>query len=66
MKLLGIISVDFDVTDQLLIIFSAFSDTGEKMGVQRDSISGIRRLQRSLWFSEEAGIVQYSHSLWYP
>jgi hypothetical protein len=29
MKLLGIISVGFDVTDQLLI-----RDTGEKMGVQ--------------------------------
>jgi hypothetical protein len=34
MKLLGIISVGFDVTDQLLIRFSASSDTGEKMGVQ--------------------------------
>jgi hypothetical protein len=30
MKLLGIISVGFDVTDQLLIK----SDTGEEMGVQ--------------------------------
>jgi hypothetical protein len=34
MKLLGIISVGFDVTDQLLIRSSAFVDTGEKMGVQ--------------------------------
>jgi hypothetical protein len=32
-EIIGIISVGFDVTDQLLIKFSA-SDTGEKMGVQ--------------------------------
>jgi hypothetical protein len=30
MKLLGIIIVDFDVTDQLLIRFFALSDVGEK------------------------------------
>jgi hypothetical protein len=33
MKLLGVISVDFEVTDQLLIIFSAFARYWEKMGV---------------------------------
>jgi hypothetical protein len=33
-KLLGIISVAFDVTDQLLIRIFALTDTGEKMGVQ--------------------------------
>jgi hypothetical protein len=59
MKLLGIISVDFDITDQLLIRFSASSDTGEKMGV-RDSKSAIYILQ----FSEEGSIVQYSHRVW--
>jgi hypothetical protein len=30
MKLFAIISVGFDVTDQLLIIFFHLSDTGEK------------------------------------
>jgi hypothetical protein len=34
MKLLGIISVVFDVTDHVLIRFSAFADTREEMGVQ--------------------------------
>jgi hypothetical protein len=34
MKLIGIITVGFDVTDQLLIRFFALSDTGEIMGVQ--------------------------------
>jgi hypothetical protein len=42
-----IISVGFDVTDQL----------GEKMGVQ----SAIHRLQESLLSSEEGSFVQYSH-----
>jgi hypothetical protein len=32
LKLLGIISVGFDVTDQLLIRFLHSSDTGEKNG----------------------------------
>jgi hypothetical protein len=34
MKLLGIISVGFDVTDQLLTRFLHLSITGEKMGMQ--------------------------------
>jgi hypothetical protein len=34
MKFLGIVSVSFDETDQLLIRFLHSSDTGEKMGVQ--------------------------------
>jgi hypothetical protein len=34
MKLLGTISVDIDVTDQLLIRFSAFVRYWEKVGVQ--------------------------------
>jgi hypothetical protein len=44
MKLLGIISVGFDITDQVLFRFLHLSDTGEKMGVQCDSISAIHRL----------------------
>jgi hypothetical protein len=34
MKLLGTISVDFDITDQLLIKFSAFVRYWKKVGVQ--------------------------------
>jgi hypothetical protein len=34
MKLLGTIRVDFDVTDQLLIRFSAFIRYWKKVGVQ--------------------------------
>jgi hypothetical protein len=32
MKVLGIISVGFNITDQLLIKFFALSNTGEKIG----------------------------------
>jgi hypothetical protein len=47
MKLLGTISVDFDVTDQLLIRFLHSSDTGKKVGIQRDSTTAIHRFQES-------------------
>jgi hypothetical protein len=47
MKLLGIIIVDFNITDQQLTRFLHSSDTGGKMGVQRDSTSAIHRLQES-------------------
>jgi hypothetical protein len=47
-KLLGIISVDFDVTDQLLFRFLRSSDIGEKMRVQADSTTAVPRLQESL------------------
>jgi hypothetical protein len=40
--------VGFDITDQLVIRFSAFTDTGVKMGVQLDSTSAIHRLHESL------------------
>jgi Holliday junction resolvasome RuvABC ATP-dependent DNA helicase subunit len=33
-KLLGIISVGFDIIDQLLIRYLHSSETGEKMGIQ--------------------------------
>jgi hypothetical protein len=33
MKLLGIISVGFEVRDQLLTTFLHLSDTGEEMGI---------------------------------
>jgi hypothetical protein len=33
-KLLGVINMDFDVTDQPLIIYSAFANTSDKMGIQ--------------------------------
>jgi hypothetical protein len=65
MKLLGIISVGFDVTDQLLIRLLAFiRDWRRKMVIQCDSISSIHRLQESLRFSEEGNIVQYSLRVW--
>jgi hypothetical protein len=48
MKLLEIISVGVDVTDQLLIRFSAFLRYWQKMAVQKDSTSAIHRLQKSL------------------
>jgi hypothetical protein len=49
MKLLGIISVDFDVMDHLLIRFYTFVRyLTKKMGVQWDSASTIYRIQESL------------------
>jgi hypothetical protein len=40
MKLLGTISVDFDVTDQLLIRFFAFVRYWKKSGVEEDDVGG--------------------------
>jgi hypothetical protein len=45
-ELIGIMSVDFDVTNQLLIR----GGRGE-MGAQWNSTSDIYRLQENLWFS---------------
>jgi hypothetical protein len=56
--------VGFDVTDLLQIRFFAFVNTGEKLDLQCDSISAIRRLQESLLFNSEGSIVQYSHRVW--
>jgi hypothetical protein len=48
MKLLGIISVSFDVTDQLLIIFSAFASYWRKNWITMRNTSAINRFQESL------------------
>jgi hypothetical protein len=45
-KLLGIISVGFDITGQQLIIYS--SNTLEKMGIQWGGASAICRLQEGI------------------
>jgi len=48
-KLLGIISVDFDILDQLLFRYSTFLEYLQgKMGVQWGSTSAMYRLQESL------------------
>jgi len=52
MKLLGIISMDFDITDQLLIKYSA---------ITRHTTSVIYEFQEGLRLSQEGGIVQCSH-----
>jgi len=46
--LLGIISVDFDVIDQLLIRYSAFIRHWRKIRIQWNRTSVIYRLQESL------------------
>jgi hypothetical protein len=48
MKLLVIISVDFDVINQLLIRYFAFIRYWRKMGVKWDCTSAIYRFQESL------------------
>jgi hypothetical protein len=47
-KLLGIISVGFDITGPLVIRYSAFLNTREKMGIQWGGASAISRLQESI------------------
>jgi len=48
-KLLGIISVDFDATCQLLIVYCAFVKClKKKIGIQRNSASAVYSLQESL------------------
>jgi len=51
-----IISVDFDATGQLLIIYFVLLKYWEKMGIQWGS-AAIYRFQESLWFTEEGGLV---------
>jgi hypothetical protein len=47
---MSVIGVDFDIVDQLLIIYSAFILCWERMGVQWDITSSISRHQeRSLY-----------------
>jgi hypothetical protein len=48
MKILGIINAVSDVTDQLLIRFSAFVTYWRKDGSKLDSISASHKLQESL------------------
>jgi len=47
-KLLGIISVDFDILDQLLLRYSTFKYLQGKVGVQWGSTSAMYKLQESL------------------
>jgi hypothetical protein len=56
--------VSFDVTDQLMIRFSAFVRILGKKWEYSESTSAILRLQESLRFREEGSIVQYSHTVW--
>jgi hypothetical protein len=66
MKLLGTVIVYFDVTDQLLIRFSAFFRYWEMIGIDCDITSAIQKFQEILWFSDEEIIVQYSYRVWNP
>jgi hypothetical protein len=61
MKLLGAISMDFDVTDQLLIRFSAFVRYWEKSGSTMRLYISYSEIS-----SEEGSIVQHSHRVWNP
>jgi hypothetical protein len=47
-KLLYVISVDFNATGQLLIIYSAFIKYLRKMGIKQISASAMYRLQEGL------------------
>jgi hypothetical protein len=47
-KLLGIINVDFDARDRLLIIYSTFIKYLRNMGTQLSSASAIYRLHLGL------------------
>jgi hypothetical protein len=47
-KLLGIISVGFDVTGQQLITYSEFVKYSRKMGIQWGGASAICRLQEGI------------------
>jgi hypothetical protein len=55
-KLLRINNVDFDITVQLLIIYSVFVKYLKKMGIQRSSASAVYRFQDGILFIYE-GVV---------
>jgi hypothetical protein len=59
MKLLGIMILGFDITDQLLIRILRSSDTGGKMGVHHDSTSAFCTFKESLRFNLEESSVKY-------
>ena len=61
---MGIISVDFDATGDLLIIYFVLVKYWEKLGIHWGS-AAIYGLQEGLLFTEEGGLVKYSHWLWY-
>jgi hypothetical protein len=54
--------VGFDVTDQLLIRFSAFVRYWRKnLNTMNEAVHQLFRLQENICFSEEGSIIQYSH-----
>jgi hypothetical protein len=60
MKFLGIISVDFNIVDQLLIRYSAFVRYWRKMQAQWVRTSIIHRFRKCLWLSyERSNVKQY-------
>jgi hypothetical protein len=59
MKLLGITSAGFNVTDQLLIRFSAFVRYWKKKWEYNETVH-----QLFIDFSVEGRIVQYPHRVW--
>jgi len=58
--------VHFTVTGKLLIIHSALVKTLKKMGTKCGSTSAIIVFKKYLWFSQNGGLVLYSHWVWYP
>jgi hypothetical protein len=60
--------VGFDVTDPLLIRFSAFVIYWRKKKCEYNETvtSAIPRLQESIGFSKKGGAVQYSHRVGIP
>jgi hypothetical protein len=53
--------VGIDVTDQLMIIFSAFIRHRRK---SESTMRQYSRFQETLRFSEEGNIVRYSYRVW--
>jgi hypothetical protein len=59
--------VDFDVTEQLLIKFSAFVRDWRKKWEYTETVHQLFiELKKSLGFSEVGSIVQNSHRVWNP
>jgi hypothetical protein len=66
MELLGIISVDFDVTDQPLIIYLALSDAGEKWEDYGKIHKLLKTSIKSMILLEEKFCTMFSLCLVYP
>jgi len=64
MQVLGIVSVDLDVAEQLLSVYSTFVKYLRKEEIQWGPISATYRLQESWWFIYSLLFIFFVYYAW--